>query len=95
MFLCSVPYCPASGGKTSQKELCIWSKSVLWLVLYFLICSILKDLDASDTQDGPSTSEDLAKPKKTTMWQPDQETSTDYEGTKIILDIARILTAYV
>ncbi|GAB5572138.1 Bloom syndrome protein isoform X1 [Prionailurus iriomotensis] len=42
--------------------------------------SILKDLDASDTKDGPSTSEDLAKPKETTMWQPDQETGTDYEG---------------
>ncbi|XP_025774702.1 Bloom syndrome protein isoform X3 [Puma concolor] len=47
--------------------------------------SILKDLDASDTKDGPSTSEDLAKPKETTMWQPDQETSTDYEARQTSL----------
>ncbi|XP_042843940.1 Bloom syndrome protein isoform X1 [Panthera tigris] len=47
--------------------------------------SILKDLDASDTKDGPSTSEDSAKPKETTLWQPDRETSTDYEARQTSL----------
>lgn len=56
---------------------------------------MLKDLDASDTKGAPSTSEDLAKPKETTTQQPDPETSTDYDGTKIISDIALILNTSI
>lgn len=95
MFLCSVTCCLASGRKTGEEKLCIWSKSILWLVLYFLLYSMLKDLDASDTKGGPSPSEDSAKPEETTTQQPDQETSTHSDGTEIISDIARILTASV
>uniref|UniRef100_A0A673U661 RecQ-like DNA helicase BLM n=1 Tax=Suricata suricatta TaxID=37032 RepID=A0A673U661_SURSU len=42
--------------------------------------SILKDLDTSDTKGAPSTSQDLAKPEKTTAWRPHPETSTDYDA---------------
>ncbi|XP_022366922.1 Bloom syndrome protein isoform X2 [Enhydra lutris kenyoni] len=44
--------------------------------------SMLKDLDTSDTKGGPSTSEDLPTPEGTTTQPPDQETSTDCDGTK-------------
>ncbi|XP_077728479.1 recQ-like DNA helicase BLM isoform X1 [Canis aureus] len=42
--------------------------------------SMLKDLDASGTEDGPSTSEDLPTPKGMTTQQPNQETSTNCDA---------------
>lgn len=60
---------------------------LVWSVLcdqfnVFLICSMLKDLDTSDKKDGLSTS-DLSKPKEMATQQPNRETSTSCEGTKV------------
>lgn len=44
---------------------------------------MLKDLDTSDSKDGLSISEDLSKSEKMTTKQPNQETSTSYDGTKV------------
>ena len=44
---------------------------------------MLKDLDTSDRRDGLGTSEDLSEPEKMTSQQPNPETSTNCEGTKV------------